>query len=431
MLKVLIVTYYWPPSGGSSVLRWLKFVKYLRDYGWEPVVYTPSNPEPQEIDHSLLKDIPVDIEIITSPIREPYTLYKWLTGKKKDDRLGVAFITESKKPGLISRFSLWIRSNLFIPDPRRLWVRPSVRILCKYLKQNPADVIVTTGPPHSMHLIGLGLKRKLGVRWVADFRDPWTNIDFYRDLALTPLADSIHKKLEKEVLLTADRVITVSPGMTREFITMGAKHVITITNGYDGESIRALKHEAGRFTIVHLGSMPKSRNPEALWQALTAISSQNPRFASLLQVKLIGKVDLSVKESLRDHGLLKLISFEDYIPHDQTHDLLAGASVLLLCINNSPNAGGILTNKFFEYLSAHRPILAIGPKDGDASVILDETGAGKIFGYDDASGLKDHLIELFELYSQNKLIAESRDIERFARNRLTRELCEMLNKLVS
>jgi glycosyltransferase involved in cell wall biosynthesis len=426
MLKVLIVTYYWPPSGGSSVLRWLKFVKYLRDYGWEPVVYTPSNPEPQEIDHSLLKDIPVDIEIITSPIREPYTLYKWLTGKKKDDRLGVAFMTESKKPGLISRFSLWIRSNLFIPDPRRLWVRPSVRILCKYLKQNPADVIVTTGPPHSMHLIGLGLKRKLGVRWVADFRDPWTNIDFYRDLALTPLADSIHKKLEKEVLLTADQVITVSPGMTREFITKGAKHVITIPNGYDGEPIRSLKHESDRFTFVHLGSMPKSRNPEVLWQALSDLSKEDTRFASCLQVKLIGKVDLNVKESIETYGLREFVLFEDYIPHHQTMSLLAGAGVLLLCINNSSNAQGILTNKFYEYLCANRPILAVGPEDGDAAAILAETGTGKIFGYDDASGLKIHLIELFTIF--NKLVVKP-EYWRFSRKKLTRDLVN-LNKLV-
>jgi glycosyltransferase involved in cell wall biosynthesis len=428
--KVLIITYYWPPNGGSSVLRWLKFTKYLREFGWEPVIYTPSNPELLETDDSLLKDIPTGLEIITSKIHEPYTIYKWLTGRKKQDRLGLALMSE-KKPGIAGKIMLWIRSNFFIPDPRRLWVRPSVKLLTKYLIDHPVDVVVSTGPPHSMHLIGMALKQKLNIPWVADFRDPWTNIDFYKELLLTSLADRCHKKLEKQVLQNADRVITVSPGMTKEFSEKGTGQVITITNGYDEEPLINVMSENKRFTLLHLGSMPGSRNPENLWKVLSELIRQNNAFASMLQIRLIGKTDFTVKRSISKYGLHDYVLFEEYVPHDRTAGILATSSLLLLCINNSPNAGSILTNKFFEYLSANRPILAFGPDDGDASVILAETGAGKIFGYNNTEGLKSHLLALFHLYSHHEQKAESLNIDKYSRRNLTRELSTVLNNLIA
>jgi glycosyltransferase involved in cell wall biosynthesis len=427
--KVLIITYYWPPSGGSAVLRWLKFSKYLREFGWEPVIYTPFNPEPQETDESLMADIPADIEIIKTRIVEPYGIYKWLTGKKKDERLGVALMNE-KKSGLMSRFSLWIRSNLFIPDPRVLWIRPSVNYLTQYLKQHPVDVIVSTGPPHSMHLIALRLKKKTGLKWIADFRDPWTNIDFYKELILTAYADKRHRKLENIVLHQADHIITVSPGMTREFKNQGLEHITTLTNGYDNVPILSGEPSKG-FSILHLGSMPKSRNPENLWKVLSALVSSNKNFASLLKIRLIGRIDVTIMESIRQHHLEGFVSRELFVPNNQAIQLLTQASVLLLCINKTANADGILTNKFFEYLSANRPVLAIGPTTGDVSVILNETNAGKIFEYDDIDSLKAQILYLFELYSQHKTMTGNSGIEKYSRRNLTRELSVLLNKVIS
>jgi glycosyltransferase involved in cell wall biosynthesis len=430
MGKVLIITYYWPPSGGSAVLRWLKFIKYLRDFGWEPVVYTPENPEAQELDESLLKDIPENLTLIKTRIYEPYRLYKWITGIKRSDRLGVALMSDKKKPGLTGKLSLWIRSNLFIPDPRIFWIRPSINYLSNYLQQHPVDVIVSTGPPHSMHLIALGLKNRLGLKWVADFRDPWTNIDFYKDLKLTRLADYCHRKLENKVLRGADQIITVSPGMTREFFEMEIQNVITINNGFDLEPPEKVNVETGKFVLLHLGSMPKARNPENLWKVLSELTTQDSRLASSLRIRLIGKADQAVRESVIHYALQKYVAFEDYIPHEQTLSILAGATLLLLCINNTPNSKGILTNKFFEYLSARRPILAVGPPEGDAAAILAETKAGHIFNYNDTEGLKSHLISLFELYLQHNLKIEEADIERFSRRNLTQQLSEVLNKLI-
>ncbi len=429
MRKALIITYYWPPSGGSSVLRWLKFSKYLRDFGWEPVIYTPSNPESQEIDQSLLHEIPPGIEVIKSPIWEPYGIYKLLSGKKKKDRLGVALMNDSKSK-FTGRVMLWVRSNLFIPDPRRFWVRPSIEFLVFWIRKNPVDVIITTGPPHSMHLIGMGLHKRLGIKWVADFRDPWTNIDFYKELLLTRIADRYHHQLERKVLQEADHIITVSPGMTREFESLGINKVTTITNGYDHEPAESGSAVPGKFSILHLGSLPKSRNPIRLWEVLSSLAAENQSFSSMLEVRLVGRMDITVKESIAQLDLQRYVVQQEYIPHEQTFDLLTKSSVLLLCINNTPNADGILTNKFFEYLSARRPILAIGPVNGDASVILGESGAGKMFEYDDSILLKEHVLSLFELYSQQKLTGKNQSIEKFSRKNLTRQLTDLLNKII-
>lgn len=430
--RVLIITYYWPPSGGSAVLRWLKFVKYLRQYGWEPVVYTPENPEPQETDLSLAKDIPENLTVLKTHIVEPYNLYKWFTGRKKAERLGVGMMADKKSKSFTSRLSLWLRSNLFIPDPRMLWIRPSVKYLQKYLSENPVQAIITTGPPHSMHLIGMKLKAATGVPWIADFRDPWTNIDFYRELLLTRFADKLHRKLERRVLLNADRIITVSNGMTEEFVRAGAPRVSTITNGYDEETPNGAKPVFGeKFTLLHLGSIPFSRNPECLWQALSEILHANSEFAGRVEIKLVGKVDQGVMDAIEQHQLAGFVTCVPYIEHSQTPQVLQSASALLLLINNTPNARGILTNKFFEYLSSGRPILGIGPVDGDAADILNDTGAGTMVEHNDVQSATGALLKLIELYSQGNLLSLSRNIGKYTRISLTGELSSILNELTA
>ncbi len=427
----MIITYYWPPSGGSAVLRWFKFTKYLREFGWEPVIYTPLNPEPQEYDESLLNDIPPDTEIIKTKIIEPYSLYKIITGKKQSDRLGVAMMDEAGKKSFLQKLSVWIRSNLFIPDPRVLWVNPSVRFLIGYLKKHPVDAVITTGPPHSMHLIGLKLKKRTGIKWVADFRDPWTNIDFYSKLKLTRRSDKKHRELEKSVLKKANHVITVSPGMTAEFKAYGISNISTITNGFDEQPLQNTTTQVKDFVIVHLGSMPESRNPEIFWKAVSELLKIRPEFKASVKIRLIGKIDSVVRKSLKANAIEDYVSNESYIPHSETLKVLCEASALLLVINNTPNSNGILTNKFFEYLSAKRPIIAVGPVNGDAAEILRESNAGRISEYDDADGLKNYLSELFDLYSQNKLVVEPGSIEKYSRKYLTSKLAGLLNDITS
>lgn len=430
MPKVLIVTYYWPPSGGSAVLRWLKFAKYLPEFGWQPVIYTPSNPEPQEVDESLLADINEGVTVIRKKIIEPYAIYKLLTGKKRNERLGVALMESGRKSNIMDKVSLWIRSNLFIPDPRVLWVNPSVRFLLEYLDSNPVDVIITTGPPHSMHLIGLKLKKKTGIKWVADFRDPWTKIDFYNQLTITALADKRHRKLEKQVLLSADHIITVSPGMTEDFRAVGVSEISTITNGYDDHPDLGPRPPDSDFSFVHLGSMPKSRNPQILWEVLKEIGESSNDFKNALRVRLIGKIDVEVSEAINESGLNEFVHLESYIPHSEAQKVLASSSVLMLVINNTDNARGILTNKFFEYLAAKRPIVAIGPTDGDAAIILKESGAGEMFEYNNKEGLKNYIAGLFDLYSHNLLNVKTSNIGKYSRKNLTARLAGLLTDLI-
>lgn len=427
MKKVLVITYYWPPGGGAGVQRWLKFVKYLRDFGWEPVIYTAEDGEMPVLDESLLKDVPENITVIRRPILEPYSIYRKFVGAKKGARVNTGFLSEEKKPKLIEKIAVWIRGNFFIPDARMLWIGPSAKFLASYLKDHPVDVIVSTGPPHSMHLIAMKLKRKLGIPWVADFRDPWTNIDFYEDLMLTSWADRKHHRLEKEVLHTADYVLTVGETMRQEFVEMGVRNVEVITNGYDEDDIyRGEVKRDEKFSIAHIGSLVKSRNPVMLWNVLSKLVEEQPGLKQDLEIKLVGKVDINVMKSIEERGLAAFVRKIDYLPHSDVIRVQQESQVLLLLINNTKNAKGILTGKFFEYLSAKRPVLCIGPVDGDAARILEETNAGKISGFDDEEMLKRNIQTYYKAFREGALVCESRSIDKYSRRELTRRLVGLL-----
>jgi glycosyltransferase involved in cell wall biosynthesis len=377
--KVLIITYYWPPSGGGGVQRWLKFAKYLRDYNWEPVIYTVENGEYPEFDHTLEKDVPENLTIIKTKIWEPYLLYKKFIGQKSTDKINTGFLTEKKKPGLAERISVWLRGNLFIPDARKFWITPSIKYLLRYIPQNKINVVITTGPPHSLHLIGLKLKLQLNIKWLADFRDPWTNIDYYQDLKLTSYADKKHHNMEASVINNADVITVVGKTMKDEFEAAYKKKIEVITNGYDEHDIPDGNISLDKkFSIAHIGSMTKTRNPESLWQALRELVVEEKDFANHLQIELIGKADISVTESLTRNDLLKYFLKKDYLPHTQVTTAQQQAQVLLLVVNRTKNQKGILTGKLFEYILAKRPILCMGPVDGDAAEIIKDTNAGSV-----------------------------------------------------
>lgn len=431
MRRALIITYYWPPAGSSGVQRWLKFAKYLREFGWEPVIYTAENPEVAALDESLTKDIPEGIEVIRRPVPEPYKAYKFVTGNK-DGKIGVGFTSNrSKRSGLLNKLAIWIRGNFFIPDARMLWINPSVRHLSKYLIENPVDVIISTGPPHSTHLIAGKLKRKLGISWVADFRDPWTNIDFYQDLKLTWIADRIHHRLEEKVLRNADATVVVSESMGSEFNAKHAKRVEVITNGYDhtdyqSESI-VLDSD---FSIVYAGTVPPSRNCSALWNALGIIGEYYPEFKEKLKLRFVGSVDFRVIDSLKLAGIYDMAIFEGNKSHDEVSFFQQTAQVLLLLINDSPNAKGILTGKVFEYLAAKRPILAVGPVGGDLDNLLSKTGAGILLPFDSEHEIIEGLKWFWDGYKNNWDSFNPKDVQQYSRYELTRSMAELLNDLV-
>ncbi|MFM7090893.1 MAG: glycosyl transferase family 1, partial [Bacteroidota bacterium] len=212
--RVLIILYYWPPSGGAGVHRWLKFVKYLRDFGWEPVIYIPSNPDYPIVDPDRVKEIPENLEIIKRPIWEPFSLYRKFTGKGKDTKMDFGHLVNVKthlQKGWKERLAIWIRGNFFVPDSRLFWVNPSVRFLSDYYIKSPFQAIITSGPPHSLHLIGLKLKEKYKIPWMADFRDPWS--EYFPALMLTKWAMKRHENLEKSILQAADKIVVIGRNM--------------------------------------------------------------------------------------------------------------------------------------------------------------------------------------------------------------------------
>lgn len=434
MKRVLIITYYWPPSGGSGVQRWLKMSKYLPEYGWQPVIYTPENAEYPVEDPSLLQDVTPEAEVIKRKIVEPYSFYKQLLGIKKEQKVKVGFINEGeRKQGWKENLSLWVRGNLFIPDARCWWVKPSVRFLKRYLKEHPVDAIISTGPPHSMHLIALKLHHALNIPWIADFRDPWTEIDFYQDLKLTRWGDRKHHRLEKQVLTEADKIVTIGWDAAKGLENLGAHSVQTITNGYDDEPISgAAITPSEKFTISHIGALGASRNAIHFWEALGELAKSDLQFRNDLNIRLIGQVDISAIETIKTNGLMDNTELIPYIPHEEISRMQMESQVLLLLINNTPNAKGILTGKLFEYLSSGRPILCIGPEDGDAAHIIGETKAGVTVGFDDKEKMKTEIMRLF--YAYKKGIPHQTDMSKinsYSRKENAKAFVLILNSLTN
>jgi glycosyltransferase involved in cell wall biosynthesis len=428
--KVLIITYYWPPAGGSAVYRWLKFAKYLREFGWEPIVYTAENGEYAELDPENEKDIPAGITILKQPIWEPYQLYKRFIGQKKTEKINVGFLTEKKKPALAERISVWVRGNFFIPDARCFWVKPSVKYLSAWLAKNPTDAIISSGPPHSTHLIAMKLKKRFNLPWIADFRDPWTKIDFYGELHLTWFADRKHRRLEKQVVTSADCIVTVGNQMKEEFEANGAKKAVVITNGFDTADRIEGNIECDRdFTLAHFGTVNKARNPELLWQVLAGLVEENKEFANDLKLKFVGRMDQSVLASIHKYNMESHLVKIDFLPHKEVLRLQKQAQVLLLLINQTHNAQGILTGKFFEYLAAERPILAIGPTVGDVADILKQSNAGIIIDFTDRSGLKNALLQMYSDYKANRLLVNPAGTMQYSRYELTRKLAVELENI--
>ena len=435
MKKVLIIVYYWPPAGGGGVQRWLKFVQYLPEMGWEPIVYTAEDADYPLLDPSLEAEVPEGTTVIRQPIWEPRKLYQKFTGggKKKEGESSTDEVFYLKKRSWKQNLSLWIRGNFFIPDARTFWVKPSVRFLEQYLKEKPVDAIITTGPPHSLHLIGRQLRKLTQIPWLADFRDPWTEIEFYDKLMLTPWADRKHKKLEKAVIQEADAVSMVTYHWADKFREMGAKKSVMITNGYDekdfaGEDPPLSEH----FVLAHVGTLALDRNPSTLWQALADLSKELSGFQDHLRIQLVGKTDPGVIRSAEEYGLGEQIINSGYVGHEEAVDIMRSAQILLLLINQSAaNAKGRMTGKIFEYLAANRPIFCIGTLDGDPARVIRDTQSGVTCEFDDLESIKSSLLKMYLKFKAGKLKVESADYERFSRKNTTRQLAEVLGEITS
>ena len=422
--KTLVITYYWPPAGGPGVQRWLKFVKYLPDFGVQPVVFIPKNPNYPIIDESLASEVSNDVTVINHPINEPY---KWagIFSNKSSKTISKGIISDSKEQSFIEKMMLYVRGNFFIPDARVGWVKPSVSFLLEYIKKENIDTIITTGPPHSVHLIGLQLQQKLGIKWLTDFRDPWTTIGYHKQLKLSQASKKKHKSLEKQVLNTADQVIVTSFATKQDFQCITDKPIEVITNGYDDEDAVDFKMDT-KFTLSHIGSLLSKRNPEILWQVLSELVIESDDFSKDFQLNFVGSVSENVMISIKNSGLSNYINEVGYISHKQAIEYQKKSQLLLLIEIDSEDTKCIIPGKLFEYMISNRPIVAIGPRDSDVEKIIKDTNTGNYFNYSDYESLKRIILEHYKAFQNKTLQSHPIGLQKYHRKALTESLANLL-----
>ena len=433
MKKVLIITYYWVPSGGSGVQRWVKFVKYFRDFGWEPIIFAPENADYPVIDDSFKTDVPENITVVRHPIFEPYKLYRRFTGKK-NKVIQTGFVSDTHRKSRKERLSGWLRGNLFIPDPRICWVCSSRKFLKRYLRNNPVDLIITTGPPHSVHLIGRSLKKIFtNLPWIADFRDPWTSVYYYKDLQTGKIANALHHRMEKSIIEKADMVLVVSNRMKQEYQSFKHRSIEVIPNGFDEEDFQETETSDDtdpHFVITHTGLLTAGQNPNILWKILRELSKEYTEFKQDLKIRLVGNADASVLESIRLNSLQDNVEIIPYVPHSEAIQFQQKSTILLLCLIENPDTKCIVTGKLFEYMQSGRPIVSIGYPDGDAAKIIAQTRTGDTFGFYDGQLLKKRILTHYQAHQAGtlNLEADKKTIAQYSRKNLTKKLSRLMDQ---
>ena len=430
MKKILIITYYWPPAGGPGVQRWLKFTKYLPEFGYESHVYIPENPSYPIIDETLAKDINPKVKIVKNKIWEPYQLAEKLNPKNKAYKSG--HFEKKESQSFMSKLSVFIRGNFFIPDARKFWINPSIEFIQDYIQKENIDTIVTSGPPHSLHLIGLGLKKSNpNLRWIADFRDPWTQISYHKELKLTSWAAKKHEDLEHEVMSKANLVLATSYTDGDNFKKIGAKRVEVITNGFE-EVKQEIEKDKEYFHITYSGGLEMLRNPLSLWKAINDLSKSNSSFKNDLKLNFYGSLADDVKQTIVDEGLNSNLVVHGYVSHQESLDAINKANVLLLTNFDNVASKGIIPGKLFEYMATGNPILAVGPNDADVEKILLKTKAGEYFNHQEVEKIKSTILNIYNQWLVNpksKFMTNENEVQQFNRKNLTKKLAEIIHTI--
>jgi glycosyltransferase involved in cell wall biosynthesis len=432
--RVLVITFHWPPEGRIEVLRWLKFCKYLPEFGWTPVVFVPDDAEPQFRDETLLRGVDPGLEMIRSELPSRSILDEKLEAMASRG-LGAADSIQLLNPAnqtLGTKAAVWLLSNTRIPDAHASWVPSSVELLCEYLNYETVDAIVSNGPPHSMHLIGRDLKRRLKVPWIADFHRPWTSTIYYDRLPLTKAANKRHRGLLETVIAEADAMVQVAESWAQRLRVAGGKRVETITNGFDRDDLPpSLTLRTDKFRIHYSGLMTADHNHEVLWEALRAVSKGFIGFKAALEIELAGRVDASVVNMATHYGFAPNLVQTGFLTQPERLGRMATAHMLLLPSNRTEVGAGFVPTGLFEYMSTGRPILHIGPPEGDAGRILSDTGTGIALASTDFHGVKTLITDWYEMHKKGHLALESTNLDQYSVRNLTSQLAGLLDEVVT
>ncbi len=421
MKKILIITYYFPPSGGSGVQRWLKFVKYLSEFGWEPTVITTDDGDYPSIDKSLLEDVPKNIKVIRTKTPTFGHLFSKLNKKKTNIPYGS--LETSSSDTLIKKISIWLRLNFIIPDARNIWNRSAFQSAKAELLSDKYAYIATTGPPHSTHLIGFKLKQNFKVEWLADFRDPWTKMGYLQNVRRWKITEELDRKLEKNVVKNCDILLAAHQKILDDF--GNEEKMFLLTNGFDHEDFENIpkRKKDENFNINYFGTIAREANPISILKAINKLFEKG---YPDIRLNLQGKIDYSVKQILQEENKNDLLKFYPYTSHKETVEKMSNSSLLLFMINDVPNNKGIIPGKIFEYIGSRVPILGIGPGDGETAKILAETKSGKIFPYREIEKIRDHIASIYLKWKNGETISHNTDFMKFSRKNLTQKLVSIL-----
>ena len=405
------MVYYWPPSGGSGVQRWLFLANYFAAKGMDVTVYVPNNPRIAQRDDALRQKVHQGITEIKVDGWEPMQH----SSKPIGENLG-------EKRAVVKRFMLWVRANFFIPDARVYWAKAATQVFLKQHKQKPIDLIITSGPPHSLHIIGMQAKQQTGMLWIADFRDPWTGFFQNRSLPLSKKAKQKHKQLEQKVLQHADRVVVTAPSLKSDFKTHNP-NIAVLTNGYE-QLLPTLT--AAATGMVYAGSLKAQQNPTVLWQAIASLIKSNAAFGEAFSLDVYGKVATSIKAEVKSLGIETHVRFLGYQPKEVVDVQLTNAKALLLLGINMPMTANVIHGKLFEYMAAQRPVLGIGPKPSDMQALFDAHQLGVYVSFTEQSIIKETLLSWFVKNDMPKI---GKDITRYERNAIAQEYLALIHSL--
>lgn len=429
MPKVLIVTYYWPPAGGPGVQRVLNFAKYLPELGWEPIILTVKNGNFPAIDESLIDDIPPGIKVYKTSILEPFELYKKFSGIKKEDKIPVAVLAGENLTGK-QKVMHWIRSNMFIPDAKIGWFGYGVKTGLEIIRNVQPDLIMSSSPPPTVHLIAGKLAKQSGLPWLADFRDPWTGIHYYRKLNRNKYAAKKDENLERSVLTHADVVLSASTAFANLLKLPEGKTAEVITNGFAGELVKNIeKSKTDKFDILYIGGLTTNRFYKQFFESFTKLLESNEQFEKLARIRIAGSINQEILNEISEIIPKENLDYLGYLPHHEAEELMHKSALNLLLMEKTSNYAGHIPGKIFEYLAAGKPILGIGDPGGDSAEILNTSGLGKMYKQD--SNWEEVLQGSFESWLHNEFPISNIDfINQFHRRKLCEKLTDIFSRML-